>query len=328
MTLPKVFVASSSEGLPVVDVIHTLLKGTLSKMANVSPWPGEFQLSKAYIESLESLLDTSDFAVMVLTPDDRTKSREAERWSPRDNVVFELGLFIGRLGRERCFLIQRDDVDLKLPSDLLGIEAASFSMSSGQDLESALHSACARIGKAISDATAALPSRPKLSDAERAVQAAGRKLADGLTGTWWERIVLRGEAPALSFFTIKQDYAYSSVRLAGKAYSSDGAQVAIWRSATERIVERKIVYVRECRRLDVETNAWLPGLGELDFDDGADAIDRGEGIFWESEESRPQETVIKTVQVKRNSDDSVTLTMRTGSEKERGALVRDILNSW
>ena len=42
MTLPKVFVASSSEGLPVVGVIHELLQKTLSKMADVSPWPGEF----------------------------------------------------------------------------------------------------------------------------------------------------------------------------------------------------------------------------------------------------------------------------------------------
>jgi len=328
MTLPKVFIASSSEGLPVVGVIHELLQKNLSKIADVSPWPSEFQLSKAYIESLESLLDTSDFAVMVLTPDDRTKSREAERWSPRDNVVFELGLFIGRLGRERCFFIQRSDIDLKLPSDLLGIEAASFSMSSGQDLKNALDSACARIGKAISDATAALPSRPKLSDVERAAQVAGRKLADGITGTWWERIEVKGEAPALSFFTIEQHHAYSSVRLVGKAYSSDGAQVATWRSATERLVGKKIVYVRECRRRDVETTAWLPGLGELDFDDGTDAINRGEGKFWESEESRPQETVIKLVQVKRNSDDSVALTMLTGSEKERGALVRTILKSW
>ena len=87
MTLPKVFVASSSEGMDVVGAVHKLLQRALSGTADVRPWPGEFHLTKAYIESLERLLDTSDFAVMVLTPDDRTASREAERASPRDNVV-------------------------------------------------------------------------------------------------------------------------------------------------------------------------------------------------------------------------------------------------
>jgi predicted nucleotide-binding protein len=124
MTGSKVFVASSSEGLNVVNAVHALLQRALNGTADVRPWPKEFQLSKAYIESLESLLDASDFSVLVLTPDDLMISRNAERLSPRDNVVFELGLFFGRLGRERCFILKPADLDLKLPSDLLGIESA------------------------------------------------------------------------------------------------------------------------------------------------------------------------------------------------------------
>lgn len=210
MTLPTVFIASSSEGLDVVRPVEKLLERALSGTVELKPWTEAFQLTKVYIESLERLLDTSDFAVMVLTPDDQTTSREAETASPRDNVVFELGLFFGRLGRERCFLIKRRDLDLKLPSDLLGIEPANFSMSPGQDLETALDSACARIGKAIRDATIALPSRPKLGDAERAAQTAIRRLGDRITGTWWERIWLKGKAAALSFVTIELDEAHSS----------------------------------------------------------------------------------------------------------------------
>jgi hypothetical protein len=328
MTLPIVFVASSSEGLDVVDVVHRLLQRALSGTADVRPWPREFLLTKAYIESLERLLDTSDFAVMVLTPDDRTASREAERASPRDNVVFELGLFFGRLGRERCFLIQRRDVDLKLPSDLLGIEPADFSMSPGQDLETALDSACARIGKAIRDATIALPSRPKPDSAERAAQVAMRKLADRITGTWWERIELRGEAPALSFVAIELDEAHSSVRLGGKAYGSDGAHVANWRSAAARLDGTKIIYVRECQRLDAETPAWRPGLGEVAFTGSIDVIEQGDGKFWESDESRPKETVIKLTELRRNLSDSHASTMRKGSEVERRALVREVLGTW
>lgn len=328
MNLPQVFVASSSEGLDVVRAVHKLLQRELNGTVEVRPWPEQFHLTKVYIESLERLLDTSDFAVMVLTPDDRTTSREAETPSPRDNVVFELGLFFGRLGRERCFLIQRRDLDLKLPTDLLGIEPANFSMLPNQDLETALKSACARIGEAIRDATIALPSRPKLGDAERAAQAAMRRLADRIAGTWWERILLKGEAPALSFVTINLDDAHSSVRLDGKAYGHDGAHVANWRSAAARIDGKKILYVRECQRLDAKTTAWLPGLGEVAFDDSTDVIEQGDGKFWESDESRPEETVIKLVQLRRNLSNSDELTMRKGSEIERRALVQKMLASW
>ena len=64
-------------------------------MAEVTPWPTQFQLSRTYIESLERLLNTSDFAVLVLPPDDLTTSGETDKLSPRDNVVFELWLFSG-----------------------------------------------------------------------------------------------------------------------------------------------------------------------------------------------------------------------------------------
>ena len=69
MTIPKVFIGSSSEGLVVVDTVKKLLRGARGT-ADVSAWPSEFKLTKAYIESLEKLLETSDFAGLVLTPDD------------------------------------------------------------------------------------------------------------------------------------------------------------------------------------------------------------------------------------------------------------------
>lgn len=328
MTLPRIFIASSSEGLDVVDQVHRSLQRALGGTADVRPWQGAFQLTRTYIESLERLLDTSDFAVLVLTPDDRTTSREAERLSPRDNVVFEIGLFFGRLGRERCFLIQRRDLDLKLPSDLLGIEPATFSMVPGEDPGTALDSACERIGKAIRDAMSTLPSRPRLGKAERAAQAAMRRFADRTTGTWWERIRLRGEAPALGFLTIELDDVHSSVRLGGKAYAPDGAHVANWRSAAARLEGGRVVYVRECQRLDAGTTAWLPGLGEVTFDDSSDVIDQGDGKFWESDESHPEGTVIKFVELRRNRNEGHALTMLKGSEGARGALVRERLGSW
>lgn len=328
MSVPRVFIASSTEGLNVVEPVHRLLQQVLSETAKVTPWPEQFQLTKTYVESLESLLDTSDFAVLVLTPDDRTASRQTDRLSPRDNVVLELGLFLGRLGRQRCFLIQRGDLDLKLPSDLLGIESATFSLSPGQDLETALDSASTRIGMAIRNAMATLPSRPRLGEAERAIQAATRRFGDQIKGTWWERIRLAGEEPALSFFTIELDEAYSSVRLDGKAYGPDGTHRANWRSAAVRMEGNSITYLRECLRFDAPTRAWLPGKGEVNFDESAGVLDRGDGKFTEYDESCSDYLITKFVDLQRNLDESHALRMWKGSEAERKALVLEKLDTW
>lgn len=67
------------------------------------------------------------FAALIATGDDKTISRSNAKISPRDNVVYEAGLFAGRLGRERVFLVVANNVrSLKLPSDLLGLTAGDF----------------------------------------------------------------------------------------------------------------------------------------------------------------------------------------------------------
>jgi hypothetical protein len=311
-----------------VEPVHKLLRRALSETAEVKPWPEQFPLTKTYIEALESLLDTSDFAVLVLTPDDRTTSRETERPSPRDNVVFELGLFLGQLGRDRCFLIQSRDLNLKLPSDLLGVESATYSLSPDQDLETALNPACARIEMAIRNAMTTLPSRPRLGDAERAAQAAMRRFSDRIKGTWWERIRLKDEKPALSFVTIELDEAHSSVRLNGKAYGPDGKHRANWRSVAVRLEGNGIVYLRECLRFDAPTQAWLPGKGEITFDDSGGVIDLGDGKFSEYDESHLEHLITKFVDLQRNHDESHALKMQKGSEAERQAVVQKKLRAW
>ena len=95
MTLPiRVFIASSSEHLDVANTIRNrLLRG-----GTVDPkvWnEGTFKLSKTYIESLEGELQVADFAVLTLTSDDVSIARREVRSAPRDNVLFELGLFMG-----------------------------------------------------------------------------------------------------------------------------------------------------------------------------------------------------------------------------------------
>ena len=100
---PFVFIGSSSEGKAIAEDLKGLLDdGTI----DVKIWSdGVFDASDTAIESLENMVRESDFAILVLTPDDTVKSRGAHAAAPRDNVIFELGLFMGALGRKRVFAL-------------------------------------------------------------------------------------------------------------------------------------------------------------------------------------------------------------------------------
>ena len=147
MKLPIVFIASSSEGVEVAKAVRALLLQELRDKAKVTPWTREFDLSATYIESLEKASQQADFAVLVVTPDDITTSRDKKKSAPRDNVVFELGLFMGCLGRERCFIVNEERSDLKLPTDLLGVHLATFRRLVGGELKDALDAPCNVIGR-------------------------------------------------------------------------------------------------------------------------------------------------------------------------------------
>jgi len=77
---------------------------------------GVFGLSEGTLESLAATLDDFDFAVLVLTPDDLSISRGSSLPAPHDNVLFELGLFMGALGRQRTYILYDRTAELKLPS--------------------------------------------------------------------------------------------------------------------------------------------------------------------------------------------------------------------
>ena len=67
-----------------------------------------------------------DFAILLLTPDDIVQSRSTELASPRDNVIFELGLFMGKLGRDRTFILQQPGSSMKIPTDLAGVVTSHY----------------------------------------------------------------------------------------------------------------------------------------------------------------------------------------------------------
>jgi hypothetical protein len=87
---------------------------------------GVFTPGVSFLQSLLNALDRFDFAVLILTPDDLLEKRDASYSSPRDNIVFELGLFMGRLGVRRAFFVAEEDRNLTLPSDLDGISRLDY----------------------------------------------------------------------------------------------------------------------------------------------------------------------------------------------------------
>ena len=145
---PTLFVGSSSESL---DVAYAAQRN-LEDVSEVVVWTqGIFELTRSYLESLLDALDDTQFGLFIFGADDLVKIRGREMATARDNVVFELGLFIGRLGRDRTFILMpRDSADFHLPTDLLGISTATFQTPSRPDrLQAALGPACHDIRLAI-----------------------------------------------------------------------------------------------------------------------------------------------------------------------------------
>lgn len=145
MSKPTVFIGSSTEGLRVGQAIQL----NLQNVAKVKLWSqGVFGLGQSNLEALLQAVDSSDFAVLVLRSDDEAVSRNVASPVSRDNVIFELGLFMGKLGRTRTFVVYDSGSSPKILSDLAGITFATFD-GCDQDLVSAVGPACFLIQEAI-----------------------------------------------------------------------------------------------------------------------------------------------------------------------------------
>lgn len=117
--LPLMFIASSSEGLAVAYDVQEALEFD----CHATVWKqGVFEAGHTVMQDLLAALPKHDLALFVFTPDDAVTIRGQSWTMVRDNVVFELGLFIGSLGLDRCFhLLPRGEPTLRLPSDLAGL---------------------------------------------------------------------------------------------------------------------------------------------------------------------------------------------------------------
>lgn len=139
----RVFIVSSVEALPIARAVENAFE---HDNFHVVLWPNDvFRIANYPIEDLERELEVADFAVAIAQPDDLVNVRKRKRSAPRDNVIFELGFFMGRLGRTRAILMEPKGEDVKLPTDLKGVTTISYKHASGSGLSVAMSPACNKL---------------------------------------------------------------------------------------------------------------------------------------------------------------------------------------
>ena len=162
---PRVFIGSSAEA---ADVAHAVQEN-LEHDALCRVWDqGVFKLSGNTLDNLLNAVRDCDFAVFVFQLDDIVQIRDQAMRAARDNVVFEFGLFIGGLGKERVFyLVPKGSGNMHLPTDLIGVNPGSYEpQDKPEDLLSTLGPFCNRVRRQIK----AIMSRGVLSIRSHAVE--------------------------------------------------------------------------------------------------------------------------------------------------------------
>lgn len=154
----QVFIGSSMEGLKIARVLQSELESATG--CTVRRWDIETFAPGSL--TLEALLDEAkavDFAILVATGEDTITSRGTQTAVVRDNIIFEFGLFLGVLGRDRVYLLSVGDV--KLPSDLSGLTRLIYKERPDGNIRAGLNDAVLRAGDAI-EKLGPFPSRSSL----------------------------------------------------------------------------------------------------------------------------------------------------------------------
>jgi hypothetical protein len=306
MGKPRVFVGSASETLGIVEA----LEGELHDVARIDRWdldvfhPGHFTL-----DELSRAVGEADFAVFVLGRDDLTTSHNVVTPSPRDNVIFEAGLFTAVLGRERVFYVV-DKAGTKIPTDWAGLGYMRF------------------------DGTEERP-RDKVFDAAKAIRAAiaawqpMKNLGPlaPMVGAWWQLVVNVEVGAVLSWLEITATEPANLV-LIGTAWSKDGALLARYRSRSARFDDRDdtLYYSWEGEHPKEEAIPRFFGVGEIHFKNlNAGAASTGEGWFSSSNSSNVKDAVTKATTYHRPSAAESNV-MRGTDRDARAALIQTKLS--
>src|SRR5947199_3518948 len=303
MEKPRIFLGSSGQQ---EKLVQALTRG-LEDVAHVEPWTTSFNPGTTTLERLLELAHEVDFAAFVFARDDWTASSppaadpgESGQASPRDNVVFEAGLFGGVLGMRRTFILHANGT--KLPSDLLGLT-------------------CVRYDKGTSAAEIKLMNQ-KL---RKAIESEGRLAR--IEGLWWQFSLTERsirEPSAVSLLRISPDHD-GALELAGRSWQGDGSLSArYWSEATrERKEAPGIFYYWKGERPRHPNAPQLDGTGEIRIE----SADRAAGYFTTRSDTDPKVNARTSgVYLRADHEDMSILDGR--DDRQRAELIAERLKHW
>ncbi len=257
---PRIFLGSSGKQ---AKLVQALTRG-LAEVAEVEPWTTVFNPGVSTLDRLVELSQQVDFAAFVFAQDDWTSSAPdatgQSQASPRDNVVFEAGLFGGALGMRRTFILHAKGA--KLPTDLLGMTAVRYP-----------------------EALTPADMREVNQKLRKAIEDEGRLTR--LEGDWWQHsLTLRSEREpsAISLLRISRDRE-GGLEVAGRGWQEDGTlSVRYWSVASkERRDPHSIFYYWNGERPRHPNAPQLEGTGEIRLED----VDRAAGYWTTRSETDP-----------------------------------------
>src|SRR5262245_16831841 len=302
MDKPRIFLGSSGKQ---AKLLQALTRG-LEAIAHVEPWTTSFNPGTTTLERLLELTREVDFAAFVFARDDWTANSPpvadpsgSGQASPRDNVVFEAGLFGGTLGMHRTFILHASGA--KLPSDLLGLTCVRY------------------------DATSPAELRVVNQRLRKAIESEGRVAR--IEGLWWqfsltERSVR--EPSAVSLLRISRDRD-GALELAGRSWQEDGSLSArYWSEAAKAKKEPPgIFYYWKGERPRDPNAPALDGTGEI----RVESADRAAGYFTTRSDTHPRVNARTSGVYWRAAPEDMNV-LDGSDDAQRAALIAERLRHW
>ena len=296
MTKPRIFLGSSGQQAKLLD---SLTRG-LEDVADVEPWTTTFNPGTSTLQRLVDLTHEVDFAAFIFAQDDWTSHGEAPgQASPRDNVVFEAGLFGGVLGMRRTFILHANGA--KLPSDLLGLTCVRYAEATPAEIQEI---------------------NQKL---QNAIQAEGRLAR--IEGLWWQHSLTARtelEPSAVSLLRISRDR-MGSLEVNGAAWQEDGTLSARYRSEAtkEQRDPSSIFYFWNGERPRHPDAPQLEGTGEIRLE----SVDRATG-YWITRSATDPLLNARTSGIYLRADQQDVEIMDGSDQQRRAGLIASKLEEW
>ena len=298
MNKPRIFLGSSGKQAKLLQAIQ---RG-LEDVADVESWTTTFNPGRSTLDRLVELSQEVDFAAFVFAQDDwtETDATPSGEASPRDNVVFEAGLFGGALGIRRTFILHANGS--KLPTDLLGLTTVRYDPSARS---AEVRAICEKLRNAIATE--------------------GRR--GPVEGLWWQlSLTARSEVEpsAVSLLRIGRDRD-GGLTVNGRSWREDGTLSARYWSeaAKERRDPAGLVYFWKGERpLDPDAPQ-LEGTGEIRLV----TADRATGYFV-TRSDRDTTLNVRTSGLYLRAAPTDFDVLDGGTAEERAALLAQRIEEW